>query len=144
MNKAAVNDGSVSYTFLNPSISTLSSVTSAIMGIIITVLAVGIPIIVALEVLYINIPIFRSSLNKIGDKHNMFEKSLGLVFRDARTAIERADTVHTGRSANSEYIRIKVWVIFIAFLLIGLSLGGIGTVLRLLTSWVQRILSIFI
>lgn len=121
-------------------LSTMETVLSSILGLAIVILAIGIPLIIALEVCYINIPFFRSTADKLAETADILERPVGLMFRDARKAIEQANTVKTGRSANAEYIRIKIVTIFIAFTVIALCFGPINVIIRIIAGVVIDII----
>ena len=129
-------DRGVSIQFLN----TVDSVLGAILGIIVVVLALGIPLIIALEICYINIPIFRSSLDKITEKVDVLSRPVGLVFRDARKAMKEANTVKTGQSTNAVYLRMKIGTILLAFVMISLCFGPINIVISIVTGLVKSII----
>lgn len=143
MSDLLVDDGGANYQMLITGSDMISSILSFIAGFIVTVILVGLPLIVAVEVVYINFSPFSESLRRLSEKDKKLERIIGLCLRDAKTAIYRANTRQTGRSANAEYLAIKIKTVFIAFIIVGLTLGTANFVIAYLTKLIVRIISLF-
>ena len=114
--------------------NTITVITSKLLGIALVVIVISVPIIVTLELIYVNFPIIRTPMdalyNKLGSK-GVSRRALGLVLGDARKAVEQANTVKTGRNATLVYIGIKVKsVMMITFIVAIIGLGS-GTLVNL-------------
>ena len=135
------NDGAANYIQLATQIKYIGDITQLILGILVAILVIGLPIVIAIEVCYINYPIVQESLEKIvvRSKGNL-NKVLGLTIRDARTAVRMADTIETGRSVNLIYLKIKCKSIFIAFFIVGLVLGIGPSLVQLVMKLAKAIL----
>lgn len=140
MNNALIDDGGANYVKLHEGVAVAMSVFSYIFGICIVVLLIGIPIIVTLELLYINTPTMRSAEDKWLKSNSSMKKVLSVCLRDAKRAIEAADTLNTGRSANYEYLRIKFKSVLIAFVIIGIALGAGDAIIYYLTDVICRVI----
>jgi hypothetical protein len=116
--------GGADYITLHKGLSTVASIFSTVLGYLMVILAVGIAIIVALEVLYINVPPLNSSIERLTKKHKDLDRIMGLCLRDARKAIYNAEALRTGRSVNVEYLLIKWKTVFIAYFIVGLVLNA--------------------
>ena len=117
------DDGKSKYIELHIWSEQLSEIAGLIMNVLIVLMSVFVTLIVALEVFYINVPAFRSTLDELSEHNLRVGRVAGIVFRDARLAILRASAMDTGKSTNVEYLRIKSKSLFIVFFVIGLVLN---------------------
>lgn len=122
--ETTVDDGGANYIQMNQGISTIATVVSTILGYMMVILVVGVSIVVALEVLYLNIPPLNSALERLTEKSKSSNKILGLILRDARRAIYNADAIRTGNSVNVEYLKIKWKIILLGFIIAGITLNS--------------------
>lgn len=143
MRDVLVDDGGANYEMLIVGSDTISSILSFIAGFLVVVILIGLPLVIAVEVVYINFSPFNEYLRRFSEKDKKLEKLLGLCLRDAKTALYRANTCKTGMSANSEYLRIKIKTVFIAFLVIGLTVGTANFVIAYLTKLIVKIIAMF-
>lgn len=143
MSDLLVDDGGANYEMLIVGTNAISSILSFIAGFLVVVILIGLPLIVAIEVVYINFSPFNEYLRRFSEKDKRLEKLIGLCLRDAKTALYRANTCETGRSANSEYLRIKIKTVFIAFFVVGLTIGTANFVIAYLTKLIVRIIAMF-
>lgn len=142
MSNMLEDDGGANYIQLHQSLNIVSEVTSAILGVLITVILIGIPLMVALEVCFINLPIFRFKVNNLASKNSKYKKLIGVTFRDAVLALERADCINTGQTVNMVYLQIKLKTIIIASVVVCLILGLDDVIIRLLISFVEKIIEV--
>lgn len=120
-----INDGSVDYIQMYEKLDLINTIGSLILGLMVYIIIIGVPLIVSLELLYINFPIMQTSYEKVlvrttGHLNNV----LGFVMHDAKIAVREANTINTGRDANWIYLRIKCKAIFLAVLCVTLVLGA--------------------
>lgn len=137
------DDGRADYATLYEGLGIAQDVISWILGLLIIFVLIGFSVVVALEVLFLNLPLFQSSIYKAMEKNDVANKILGLCFRDAKRAIILANTSETGKSANRVYLGIKIKVIFIVFLIIGMILGPGVWVIQSIMGIVSDFLSAF-
>lgn len=133
------SNAGVDYIQLNEQVMYIKDLADKIAGLLITIIIIGIPIITCLELMYINIPIIQDGINNVLEKYKSGGKVLGLVLRDGRLALERANTVETGKSVNGVYIGIKLKSILIAVVLVVLVLEFSGVIVEFiikLGAWV--------
>lgn len=118
------NDGSADYIQLTEQLYLIERVSEIILGFLIVIILLGIPVVVSIEVMYINFPVFQTTVEKMMLKTTgKLNKALGLIIRDARKALKLANTIETGKSANLIYLRLKCVAIIIAIVSAGLVLG---------------------
>ena len=139
-----IDDGGADYIHLHQGLKVTMELLQYLEGLIIVILLIGIPVVVALEVLFLNFPIFQSSVTKLTEKDKRAQKIIGFCFRDAILAVTRANTAQTGKSANSEYLSIKIRTLFIAFFIIALAMGGINFIIPVLLQWIGKLLTMFL
>lgn len=142
INDQVVDDGGFNLILLYESMIHSDNIISTVIGVLIAITVIGMPIIIALEVLYINIPVFQSNICKIAEQNDAAKKISGFILRDAHIAIARADTLETGRSANQEYLLIKAKVVFIVFLIIGIAMGPFNAIAQFLADQIQHIITV--
>ncbi|MBR1455098.1 MAG: hypothetical protein IJ593_10730 [Lachnospiraceae bacterium] len=133
------DSGHADYIFANTAIGTIGRLVSFILGIIIVILAIGIPVIIIFEICYINLPFIREPIDYMSDRYERAKKAAGLLLRDARKAVTEANTKETGQSANAIYFRIKIKTVFIAFLIIGVAINY-NTVITIFTNIINSLI----
>lgn len=141
-----LNGGGVDYIFLTEAVGALQTSLNFIMGFIVYLLVIGVPLIVSIELLYINTPPLRELLDNILDKYKgngARGKAIELILRDAVTAVYQAETIETGKSANAIYLGIKCKSLFLAALIVGITLRGgpyvIAIIINIATNIIQGI-----
>lgn len=119
-----VSTGGADYIQLIEQVGMIRTIAELILGLFVTIIIIGLPVIIALEICYINFPVMQSSFNNILNKTSgNINRALGLVLRDAKIALTRANTVETGRDVNYIYLLIKLKAILIAIFSVGLVIG---------------------
>ena len=92
---------------------------------LVAIIIIGLPIVIAIEVCYINFPLFENSYEKLCSRLTGGPRRiLGLMIRDAQKAIRDSRTTEYGTGANTIYFKIKCKAIFLCVLIIGLVLGA--------------------
>ena len=137
MQELVIDDGGGNYVTLYEGLGIAGEVISKILGILIILELIIFPIVISLEVMYINIPMFQDSLTKAMNKNKTANNVLGIFLRDAINAIKDADTVRTGESPNKIYLIRKSKLIFLVFLINGIILGPVTMIIN----WIVRIVS---
>lgn len=119
MSKYFQSDGKADYITLIEGVAIIRNITSLILGLLVMIISIGLPIVVAIEVCYINFPpvqhAYDNLYNRLEGKANTV---FGLVIRDARISIERAHTTHMGENVNWIYLKIKCKQVFLAVFII--------------------------
>lgn len=119
-----VSTGGADYIQLIEQVGMIRTIAELILGLFVTIIIIGLPVIIALEICYINFPVMQASFNNILNKTSgNINSALGLVLRDAKIALTRANTVETGRDVNYIYLLIKLKAILIAIFSVGLVIG---------------------
>ena len=134
-----ISGGGVNYIALTEWIETIRNVCNFLSGFIVYTLVICVPLIIAIELLYINIPPLKSSIDDLLerlDEKGIKSKGTQLILRDAILA----STVDTGVSANIIYMQIKVKSIFLAAFIIALTLGGGPYIIEIIVSIATGIL----
>lgn len=138
-----ISGGGVNYIALTEWIETIRNVCNFLSGVIVYTLVICVPLIIAIELLYINIPPLKSSIDNLLerlDEKGIKSKGTQLILRDAILAVKRASTVDTGVSANMIYMQIKAKSIFLAAFIIALTLGGGPYIIEIIVSIATGIL----
>lgn len=119
------NGGNADYISLTEGLELIKNISGAIIDLLVAIIIIGLPIVVAIEVCYINFPVFQKGYD---DLYNRLEgkrgKILGLLIRDATYAVKLSNTTEYGVGANTIYFKVKIKTIFICVLTIGLVLGA--------------------
>lgn len=138
------DDGHANYIQLKEQLDLVGTITSIILGLIVTIIVVGVPVVVALELCYINIPVFQEYTEKIIIKTTgKLNTAIGFVVRDAKLALQEANTIQTGKSANYIYLKIKVKSIFLATVFVAIALGAGPSIVHIVVNITQAILEGF-
>ena len=139
---------SVNLTFMYDGLQLIMEYSSLLLGLLVVIILIATPVIVALEVMYINFPTMQSGVHMALDKLNkknskVLEKTLTVMFRDANRAIVEANTLQTGRSANMAYLIIKVKTVLIMVVIIGIVIGPLQQIILFLVNLVLKVVSTF-
>ena len=138
------NTGGADYIQLTTQLGMVGSVVGVILGFLVAIIIIGGPLVIAIEIMYINFPLMQESLEKLTTRTSgRTQTTLGLVIRDARLAVREANTVQTGHSVNWTYLRIKIKAIFISVLLAGLVMGAGSSVIDLIVSIAKSLITGF-
>ena len=118
------SDGGINHIALIEGTNIVIDIFVALLNIFCGVIMIGLPIVVAIEVCYINIPLFQNKC------HNLYYRLEGkanqileLTIRDAMVAVERANTTEAGKNANLIYFQIKCKQIFLSVFIVAMVLG---------------------
>lgn len=118
------NDGTADYVALIESLGLVGEIAGLVLGILVTVIMAGLPVVIAIEICYINFPVFQSGYNNL--YHRLKGKAsqiFGLTIRDACKSLELATTSEMGTSVNWIYFKMKCKSIFICVFLVAMVLG---------------------
>lgn len=118
------NDGMADYISMMEGLGLVGQIASLIVGLLVTFIIVGLPVVIAVEVCYINFPIFQQGYeNLYGRLKGKANRIFGLVIRDARKAVEDSHTTEYGTSVNWIYLKLKIKSIFICVFIVAMVLG---------------------
>ena len=138
-------DGFVDYIGLMEGLGTIGRITSIVLGLLVVTIVIFMPIVIAVEVCYINFPVFRDGYDKMGGRlQGRGKEALGFVVMDARIAVEQAQTQKIGTSANLIYLKRKMKYIFLGMFSLALILGPGEMLVAIALKLVQDIMSIFL
>ena len=135
-----IDDGSANYEMLHEGLGTTSEVIGSVIGILVMILIIGIPIMVALEVCYINFPILQNRIDRISEASKGADKFVGFIFRDARLTLYNTDTGKSDRNRNSEYFHLKIKNIIIAYVCVAIVLGPGNLIIQYIAFAVQHVI----
>lgn len=129
---------SVDFANVNEATFLVQNIASIFLGVISYSIVVLLTLITAVDIAYLTIPVVREKIHGLkwdGTKN----KYLRVVSRDAMSAVELADTIHTGRSSLGIYLlkRIKTYIISVTVLM--LLLGYTDSVKKLIVKIVLSI-----
>lgn len=118
------NDGMADYISMMEGLGLVGQIASLIVGLLVTFIIVGLPVVIAVEVCYINFPVFQSGYDNLYNRlKGKASRVFGLVIRDARKAVEDSHTTEYGTSVNWIYLKIKIKAIFICVFIVAMVLG---------------------
>lgn len=130
----ASSDGSVDYEAMRWGAETIQLVSSKILGLMMLIILIGFPIMIAVEIACIYIPLFQGLLE------GEVSKVIGFVLRDAREAFRKANTVETGRNIGLVYLRIKLKKIIIVSIFDVIILSGGNIIIKGVSSLIYGII----
>lgn len=141
------SDGSVDYIQLYTGMDQITEITGTILGILSVIVLILVPLVVVMELMYINIPTFQSlfdnGLKKLSIKgYGKTQKALEFSFRDAKKAIQMANTVKTGRSVNFVYMCLKVKWLFVLMVALAMILEGGPVIVGLVFKIIKGIIDV--
>lgn len=142
------SDGSINYITWIESSSVIGRIASIILGLLCDIIIIMVPLIVALEVIYICFPIIREKtdnvLVKIGNINGISRRLLGVFFRDAKHAVESVYSSGNLEAGTSDmlwmYARIKIKSILFLFFLIAFILQGSSGVVNWVWNFVGNLI----
>lgn len=118
------SNGNADYITLIEGIGIVGKIASIILGLLVTIILIGLPLVISIEVCYINFPIFRERFDDLYNRLNgKRQVVLGLVVRDAKKAVVESHTTQYGIQVNNIYLKMKCKAVFICIFLVALVLG---------------------
>lgn len=140
-------NGDLDHITLIESSGIIGRIASIILGILSTIIVILVPIIIAMEVIYICFPAIRDKTNELITKletKGADKRLLGVAFRDAKHAVEevycRGQLNGTAGDMLWIYFRVKVKSIVFVFFLLSLVLQGGGYVVELVWNLVGNVI----
>ena len=113
--------------------SDLGRIISTLYGVLVVIIYILVPLVIALELLYICFPVVREQADKLLIKiesRGFVGKSLGFTLRDAREAIHKANMSEKGESPLWVYLKLKCTSVMVVMFVIFLVLNGRGNIIR--------------
>ncbi len=139
-----ISDGSADYIQLNEQLNFVDTLARLILGLMVIIIVIGIPLVVVVELVYINFPVFRDTYKKVTLRTSgRLNSTLGLVVRDARLAVEKSTTTDIHTATNLIYLKIKSKSIIISMILVGVVLGSGPYVIRIIVNITGKIIEGF-
>lgn len=124
-------DGDLDHITLIESSGIIARISSIVLGMLSTIIIILVPIVVAVEVVYICFPAIREKTDELITKletKGADKRLLGVAFRDAKQAIEiiycSGQLTGTTGDVLWEYLKIKVKSIIFVFFLLSLVIQG--------------------
>lgn len=137
------SDGSVDQIQLIQQVTDITRITSFLYSLLSGIILMIVPFIVAVEIVYLCFPIMRENLEKLSVKFEgsgVANKTFGIVLRDAREAVTRAQTIMTGQSALLIYMKIKFKSLMVVMFIVCLVLQGTPEIIRIVMNFIGAIL----
>ena len=135
--------GELDYIMANTGINAINTIGSFIISLGLGLLLIVFPIIVLLEVLYLNFSTLRGGVNKLMySGKGSIQKVIKFTLRDAVKAYEEANTIETGNSANIIYLKIKIKAIIVVVVLSVLLMSGGDMIIRIVYSIMQELINL--
>ena len=139
--------GQLDYAFLIEGSNIVTKVASIVLGILSVTILILIPVIVTGEVIYICFPFIREKIDDLLIKvegKGVAHRVVGVTFRDAIEAVNRANTVEIGeKSALLIYLQLKLKSIWFLMFILALVLQGSGPIIQFMYRRLSGILSQF-
>lgn len=137
-------DGDLDHITLIESSGIIGRVASVILGLLSLMIVILVPIVVAVEVVYICFPAIRDKTNELLLKletKGADKRILGMAFRDAKHVVELV-YCRGGTTGDMlwEYLKIKVRSIVFVFFLISLVIQGGGYIVDLVWNLVGNVI----
>ena len=132
------NDGGANYAALHEGLAISQYLVSKVLGILVIAVLIGLPVVIIIEIAYLNLPIFNGYTHKIADKHAGFRKVFGLCLRDAQLAEYRHETDENYKSVNYYYLLIKIKTVLIVFICVGIVLGPMNIIIQYIVKLVSN------
>lgn len=135
-------NGELNQINLIESTSIITQVAELVLGVLSLVIIILVPIVVAIELVYISFPTIRQKTNEMilkiesrGVKTNV----LGFVLRDAKEAVKRANIDLVGqKTAVRIYIGLKVKSVFMGMFILAFVIRGGSSIINFVWSLFER------
>lgn len=123
----------------------ITQIAELVLGVLSLVIMILVPIVVAIEIVYISFPIIRQKTDELilkiesrGVKNNV----LGFVLRDAKEAVKRANIDMVGqKTAIGIYLGLKVRSIFMGMFILAFVIRGGSSVINFVWNLFERVIS---
>lgn len=136
------NDGYADYITMIEGLGLVGGIAGIIVGLLVVLIIIAVPIVSAIELLYLNIPAIQDTFENISNKlTGKRQNLLGLVLRDARLAVKLSKTSEIGHSIGYIYLRLKLKTIILSVLIVAMVLGPGQFLLSLASDLVSDIVS---
>ena len=100
--------------------------TEIILGMAIIIIFILVPIVISLELIYINAPVTRDLFDSIKGSNRKVSKIAEFCLRDAVESVERAAMGEYCGNANNAYVVIKVKSVTVIGFVVALTLQGVS------------------
>lgn len=138
-------DNGVDYIKMTEGIDTINRFASIALGMITVLISILMPIVIALEILYINWPPVRSGVDKaLVNGPGKVQSTIKFFLRDGIKAVTEANTIETGKSANALYIGIKTKWIIITVICIAIALCGASTIIGFIVRMLKGVIDVIV
>lgn len=122
--KGMQRDGGANFIQMLEGMGLIGQAFSILSGIMVALIIIMMPIVIAIEAMYLNLPFMQNKVDNLVLRTNgRLRDAMEITIKDAKKALVIANTQETGRSVNYEYLKIKIKAIFIAALIVGIVLG---------------------
>ena len=105
------SDGSIDYIQWYQQTNIITRILSLVLGLLICLILLLVPLVVSLELIYVAFPFVREKMDELSvslEGKGLRHKALGFALRDAKEAVERANTTQVGKPAMTIYLWLKL------------------------------------
>lgn len=120
----AVDNGSMDMILFSDITRGIIELTEIILGIAIIVIIILVPIVISLELIYINAPVTRDLFDSIKGSDKKVAKIAEFCLRDAVESVEKATMGDYCGNANNAYIVIKLKSVTLIGFILALTIQG--------------------
>ena len=136
------NDSGANYIALIENLNTIGRITEVILGLMVAIIVIGLPFVIAIEVIYMNFPFIQDKYEQaLMSTEGKMKGLLGLVIRDARESVRIASMGDGGQTVNRIYLGRKMKTIILSVVTVGLVLTGGTAITQLIVNIANSILS---
>lgn len=140
------SSGEVNYTQLREGLTVVTRIANIVLGVLIVAIIILVPLIVSLEIIYITFPVIRVKadeiLNEVEGK-GFLRKIAGFTLRDAKEAVEQANTVQIGeKSALWIYLKLKCKSLMFVMFIVALIMMGSSTIIDFVWGLIEQFINL--
>lgn len=138
------SDGSIDRIRFIEQTDNIQQIANFLYGFVTTVILLVVPLVIAMEVIYICFPFIRDKFDKLlikVESKGTAKKVIGLALRDAKAAVYKANTTQTGESALYLYLIIKCKSMMFIMFIICMVLKGTSPIIMMVWTMIKNILN---
>lgn len=140
------SSGDLDYIQLREQTEIITRVVSIVLGILLVAIMIIVPLIITLEIMYICFPVIRGKMDMLVEKvenKGFLNKMAGFTLRDAKEAVEQANTVHIGeKSALWIYLGLKCKSMMFLMFIVALVIMGSSTIINFVWKLIDGLASL--
>lgn len=138
----AESDGSIDHIMFLEQTDAIVRIANILYGVLSTIILLFVPLVISIEVIYINFPIIRGKIDDLLIKvegHGIAHRMAGFALGDAVEAVRVACTAETGRSAIYIYLVNKCKSLMFIMFIICLVINGTSDIINYVWSLIENV-----